>query len=56
MTENIEVLLVLLDSQTVLLNLVESGLTRDEAYRIVQELAQRAFAERVSLSELSRKR
>ncbi len=39
-------------SQAVLLALVESGLTRDDAYRIVQRLAQRALAERVSLREL----
>lgn len=55
MTENIEASFGVVYSQTVLLNLVESGLTRDEAYRIVQELAQRAFAERISLSELCEK-
>jgi adenylosuccinate lyase len=55
MTENIEASFGVVYSQTVLLNLVESGLTRDEAYRIVQELAQRAFAERISLAELCEK-
>ncbi len=35
-----------------LLALVERGLARDDAYRIVQELAQRAFDEGVHLREL----
>jgi adenylosuccinate lyase len=39
-------------SQRVLLALVETGLSRDDAYRIVQRLAQRAIAERVPLREL----
>lgn len=45
----------MLFSQTILLALVDGGLSRDEAYRIVQELAQRAFAERISLRELCEK-
>ena len=39
-------------SQRVLLALVEAGRPRDEAYRIVQELAQRAWEEGVPLREL----
>jgi adenylosuccinate lyase len=39
-------------SQRVLLALVQTGLRRDDAYRIVQRLAQRAIAERVPLREL----
>jgi adenylosuccinate lyase len=39
-------------SQRVLLALVEQGLERDEAYRIVQETAQRAWAEGVPLRDL----
>ncbi len=55
MTENIEASFGVVYSQTVLLTLIDSGLTRDDAYRIVQELAQRAFAERISLRELCEK-
>lgn len=55
MKENIEASFGVVFSQTVLLSLIESGLSRDDAYRIVQELAQRAFADRISLSELCRK-
>ena len=36
----------------VLLALVAAGMARDDAYRIVQELAQRAFDEGVPLREL----
>jgi adenylosuccinate lyase len=39
-------------SQRVLLALVAQGLERDEAYRLVQETAQRAWAEGVPLREL----
>ncbi|MEN9645160.1 MAG: adenylosuccinate lyase [Actinomycetota bacterium] len=39
-------------SQPVLLGLVQAGLTRDEAYRIVQENAGRAWDESVSFREL----
>jgi len=43
MRENLELTHGALFSQRVLLALVEGGMTRDDAYRIVQELAQRAF-------------
>jgi adenylosuccinate lyase len=39
-------------SQRVLLALVETGLTRDDAYRVVQRLAQQAIDERTPLREL----
>jgi adenylosuccinate lyase len=43
MRENLELTHGALFSQRVLLALVEVGMSRDDAYRIVQELAQRAF-------------
>jgi adenylosuccinate lyase len=43
MRENLELTHGALFSQRVLLALVAAGSTRDEAYRIVQELAQRAW-------------
>ena len=43
-------------SQRVLLALVSGGMTRDEAYRVVQELAQRAWDERTPLRELLEQR
>ncbi len=52
MRANLELTCGGLFSQRVLLALVESGLTRDDAYRIVQRLAQRAFDDRVPLREL----
>ena len=52
MRENIELTHGALFSQRVLLALVERGSTRDEAYRVVQELAQRAWDEGVPLREL----
>jgi adenylosuccinate lyase len=52
MRENLELTYGALFSQRVLLALVEGGLTRDEAYRIVQELAQRAWDEGTPLREL----
>ena len=52
MLENLELTHGALFSQRVLLGLVEGGLVRDEAYRIVQELAQRAFDEGVALRDL----
>jgi adenylosuccinate lyase len=52
MRANLELTHGALFSQRVLLALVESGMGRDEAYRIVQELAQRAWDERVELREL----
>ena len=45
MRENLELTHGALFSQRVLLALVEAGCTRDDAYRIVQELAQRAWDE-----------
>ncbi len=39
-------------SQRLLLALVQRGETRDEAYRVVQRLAQRALDERIALREL----
>jgi adenylosuccinate lyase len=41
-----------LDSQLALLALVEAGRSRDDAYRIVQEAAQRAWGEGVEFREL----
>ncbi|MDQ6835919.1 MAG: adenylosuccinate lyase [Actinomycetota bacterium] len=53
MRENLELTCGGLFSQRLLLALVaSSGSTRDEAYRIVQRLAQRALDERVPLREL----
>ncbi len=53
MRANLELTHGALFSQRVLLALVEQqGLTRDEAYRIAQELAQRAFDTGVSLKDL----
>ena len=52
MRENLDLTRGALFSQRVLLALVERGSTRDEAYRVVQELAQRAWDERVPLREL----
>ncbi len=52
MRENLELTYGALFSQTVLLALVERGLTRDEAYRVVQRFAQRALDERIPLRDL----
>ena len=52
MRANLELTHGALFSQRVLLALVEAGSARDEAYRIVQELAQRAWDEGVPLREL----
>ncbi|HEY2769112.1 MAG TPA: adenylosuccinate lyase [Solirubrobacteraceae bacterium] len=52
MRENLEITYGALFSQRVLLALVESGLNRDDAYRIVQRLAQQAIDDRVQLREL----
>ena len=52
MRENIEATHGALFSQRALLALVESGRPRDEAYRIVQERAQRAWQERTPFREL----
>ncbi len=52
MRANLELTHGALFSQRVLLALVEAGSSRDEAYRVVQELAQRAWDEGVPLREL----
>jgi adenylosuccinate lyase len=52
MRENLDLTHGALFSQRLLLALVEQGQTRDEAYRIVQRLAQQALDERVPLREL----
>jgi adenylosuccinate lyase len=52
MRANLELTHGALFSQHVLLALVASGLERDEAYRIAQELAQNAWASGTPLREL----
>jgi adenylosuccinate lyase len=52
MRENLEITHGALYSQRALLALVESGMTRDDAYRIVQENAQRAWDERTPFRDL----
>ncbi len=52
MRENLELTYGALFSQRVLLALVETGMSRDDAYRVVQRLAQQAIAERTPLREL----
>ena len=52
MAENLELTHGALFSQRVLLALVAAGSTRDDAYRVVQRLAQQAIGERVALREL----
>ncbi len=52
MRANIELTHGALFSQRVLLALVAAGSTRDDAYRVVQELAQRAWDESIPLREL----
>jgi adenylosuccinate lyase len=52
MRENLELTCGALFSQRVLLALVDAGATRDDAYRVVQRLAQRAVDERTPLREL----
>jgi adenylosuccinate lyase len=52
MRENLEMTHGALFSQRVLLALVAAGSTRDDAYRVVQRLAQRAITERTPLREL----
>jgi adenylosuccinate lyase len=52
MRANLELTHGALFSQRVLLALVARGSTRDEAYRVVQELAQRAWDEGIQLREL----
>jgi adenylosuccinate lyase len=52
MRENLDITHGALFSQRVLLALVQGGMQRDEAYRIVQSAAQRAWDERIALREL----
>jgi adenylosuccinate lyase len=52
MRENLELTCGALFSQRVLLALVRMGMARDDAYRIAQRLAQRAWDERTPLREL----
>ncbi len=52
MRENVELTYGALYSQRVLLALVEGGMARDDAYRVVQEAAQRAWDERTPLRGL----
>jgi adenylosuccinate lyase len=52
MRTNLELTHGALFSQALLLALVEAGSSRDEAYRVVQELAQRAWDEGIALREL----
>jgi adenylosuccinate lyase len=52
MLENLELTCGALFSQRVLLALVATGLSRDDAYRVVQRLAQRAVDEHVQLRDL----
>jgi adenylosuccinate lyase len=52
MRENIELTHGALFSQRALTALVESGMSRDQAYRVVQESAQRAWDEETSFREL----
>ena len=52
MRQNIELTHGALFSQRALTALVESGMSRDDAYRLVQESAQRAWDEGTSFREL----
>ena len=52
MSANLELTHGALYSQRALLALVEAGRSRDDAYRVVQEAAQRAFREGIPLREL----
>ena len=52
MRANLELTHGALFSQRVLLALISAGSTRDDAYRVVQELAQRAWDEGIPLREL----
>ena len=52
MRENLELTCGALFSQRVLLALVAAGATRDDAYRVVQRLAQRALDDRTPLRDL----
>jgi adenylosuccinate lyase len=52
MRANLELTHGALFSQRVLLALIERGMSRDDAYRVVQELARRAWEEGIPLREL----
>jgi len=52
MQENIELLSGVTYSQNVLLALIEKGLSRDDAYQIVQANALRALDQKLSFQEL----
>jgi adenylosuccinate lyase len=52
MRQNLELTHGALFSQRALTALVESGMSRDQAYRVVQEAAQRAWDERIEFREL----
>ena len=52
MRENLELTYGALYSQRALTALVESGMTRDDAYRLVQSAAQRAWDERTPFKDL----
>jgi adenylosuccinate lyase len=52
MRENLDLTYGALFSQRVLLALVTGGMTRDDAYGVAQELAQRAWDERIPLRQL----
>jgi adenylosuccinate lyase len=52
MRANLELTHGALFSQRVLLALVERGVSRDDAYRIVQRLAQQAISQRTPLRDL----
>ena len=52
MRENLELTHGAIFSGALLLALVKAGMARDEAYRIVQRAAQRAWDERIPLAEL----
>ena len=54
MRRNLEASHYLFFSQRVLLSLVEAGLSRDEAYRLVQRNAMRAWDEELDFRELTR--
>jgi adenylosuccinate lyase len=56
MRSNLDLTCGALFSQRVLLALVSGGMARDDAYRVVQELAQRAWDERVALRGLLEER
>jgi adenylosuccinate lyase len=53
MLENLEITYGALFSQRLLLAIVESGSSRDDAYRIAQRLAQQAWDERTPLRGLA---